>query len=85
MSLLRGGTHPGQKGKDSIVVRAIRRTVTHMEEFTNKTFLILMSLIFPVLLLASAVYLQSNICVIISIFVWIGVGVTIMYLPQTEN
>lgn len=56
-----------------------------MEEFTNKTFLILISLVFPVLLLASAVYLESNICIIISLFVWIGIGITIMYIPQTDS
>ncbi|MDD1768770.1 MAG: hypothetical protein LUQ55_02155 [Methanomassiliicoccales archaeon] len=56
-----------------------------MNGFTSKTFLILITVIFPLLLLAAAVYLGSNIVAIIAILVWIGVGTFILYLPLAKD
>jgi len=56
-----------------------------MNGFTSKTFLILVTVIFPLLLLAAAVYLGSNIVAIIAILVWIGIGTIMLYLPHTKE
>lgn len=56
-----------------------------MNGFTSKSFLVLMTVIFPLLLLAAAIYLDSNICVVLALFVWIGVGLTMLYLPHVED
>jgi len=56
-----------------------------MNGFTSKGFLILMTVIFPLLLLGAAVYLDSNICVILGLFIWIGVGLTMLYIPHVEE
>jgi len=56
-----------------------------MGEFTDTRFIILLAVVFPLLLLASAVYLQSNICAILAILIWIGVAVTILYLPLSKT
>lgn len=56
-----------------------------MSEFTNNRFIILLAAVFPIMLLAAAVYLQSSICIIISIFIWIGVVVTMLYIPHNRN
>lgn len=56
-----------------------------MGGFTDERFLIFLTVIVPFLLLASAVYLGSNICAIIAILVWIGVGTTILYLPHVKE
>ncbi|MBC7107485.1 MAG: hypothetical protein H5T41_01635 [Methanomassiliicoccales archaeon] len=53
--------------------------------FTSKGFLILLIVVFPLLLLAAAVYLGSNICVTIAIITWIGIGLTILYLPHSRD
>jgi threonine/homoserine/homoserine lactone efflux protein len=58
---------------------------TSMSEFTNNRFIILLAAVFPIMLLAAAVYLQSSICIIISIFIWIGVVVTMLYIPHNRN
>lgn len=56
-----------------------------MSDFTSKRFLILITVVFPLLLLAAAVYLESNVCAIIAILVWIGIGVVMLYLPHTRE
>lgn len=56
-----------------------------MNGFTSKTFLILVTVIFPLLLLAAAVFLGSNIVTIIAILVWMGVGTIILYLPYAKD
>ena len=54
-----------------------------MSEFTRPWFVVLIAVVFPLMLLASSVYLQSNICTILAIFIWIGIAVTMLYLPHT--
>jgi low affinity Fe/Cu permease len=56
-----------------------------MNGFTSKTFLILVTVVFPLLLLAAAVYLGSNVVVIIAILVWIGIGTFMLYLPHNKE
>jgi len=56
-----------------------------MNEFTTNRFIILLAVVFPLMLIAAAVYLQSNICTIISVLIWISVIVTIIYLPHNRN
>jgi hypothetical protein len=56
-----------------------------MSDFTSNRFIILLAVVFPIMLLAAAVYLQSNICIIISIFIWIGVVITMLYIPHNRN
>jgi len=56
-----------------------------MAEFTDTRFIILLTVVFPVLLLASAIYLQSNICAMLAILIWMGVGVTMLYLPLSRT
>lgn len=56
-----------------------------MSEFTSNRFIIMLAVVFPLMFLAAAVYLQSNICIIISIFIWIGVAITILYIPHNRD
>ena len=56
-----------------------------MSEFTSNRFIILLAAVFPIMLLAAAVYLQSNVCIIISIFIWIAVVITMLYIPHNRN
>jgi hypothetical protein len=56
-----------------------------MSEFTSNRFIILLAAVFPIMILVAAVYLQSNICIIISIFIWIGVVITMLYIPHNRN
>ncbi|MFP4169883.1 MAG: hypothetical protein ACLFUV_02515 [Methanomassiliicoccales archaeon] len=56
-----------------------------MSEFTRPWFIVLIAVVFPLMLLASSVYLQSNICTILAVFIWIGIAVTMLYLPHTEE
>ncbi|MDH7508665.1 MAG: hypothetical protein QHH00_04610 [Methanomassiliicoccales archaeon] len=53
--------------------------------FTSRGFLILLTVVFPLLFLAAAIYLGSNICVTIAIIAWIGIGLTILYLPHLKE
>lgn len=56
-----------------------------MNEYTDIRFIILMVVVFPLLLLISAIYLQSNICAILAILLWLGIGVTMIYLPLSRS
>ena len=56
-----------------------------MSELTTNRFIILLAVVFPLMILVAAVYLQSNICVIISIFIWIGVIITMLYIPHIKG
>jgi hypothetical protein len=56
-----------------------------MNGFTSQRFLILITVVFPILLLAAAVYLGSNILAIVAILVWIGIGVVMIYLPYAKE
>lgn len=56
-----------------------------MSEFTDIRFIILIVVIFPLLLLISAIYLQSNICAILAILLWLGIGITMIYLPLSKS
>jgi hypothetical protein len=56
-----------------------------MSDFTSNRFIILLAAVFPIMLLAAAVYLQSSICIIISVFIWIGVVIIMLYIPHNRN
>jgi hypothetical protein len=54
-------------------------------EFTADKLIILLAVVFPLLLLVAAIILNSGVCVIIPILVWIGIAVTMMFLPATKE
>ncbi len=56
-----------------------------MNGFTSRSFLILITVIFPLMLLAAAVYLGSNVFAVIALLVWIGFGTLVVYLPYTKD
>jgi hypothetical protein len=56
-----------------------------MVEFTSDKMIILLTVVFPVMLLAAAVYLGSGICAIMAIMIWIGVAVIFLFLPTTKD
>jgi hypothetical protein len=56
-----------------------------MSEFTSTKFVLLLAVVFPLMFVAAAVYLQSNICIIISVLVWMGVALTMIYLPLSAR
>lgn len=56
-----------------------------MNGFTSRSFLILITVIFPLMLLAAAVYLGSNVFAVIALLVWIGFGTLVLYLPYTKD
>lgn len=41
----------------------------------------LLAVVFPLMLLFAALYLQSTLCVTIALFTWIGSAVLMLYLP----
>ena len=56
-----------------------------MNLFEDRNFVILITILFPLMLLAGAVWLQSSVCVIISLFSWVGLALMILYIPQTRD
>ena len=56
-----------------------------MSDFTSNQFIILLAVVFPLMLIAAAVYLQSSICIIISVLVWMGIIITMLYIPYNRN
>jgi hypothetical protein len=56
-----------------------------MVEFTSDKMVILLTVVFPLMLLAAAVFLASGICAIIAILVWIGLAVIFFFLPTTKD
>ena len=56
-----------------------------MVEFTSDKMIILLTVVFPLMLLAAAVYLGSGICAIMAILIWIGVAVIFLFLPNTKD
>ncbi|HVO78318.1 MAG TPA: hypothetical protein VMS79_05570 [Methanomassiliicoccales archaeon] len=54
-------------------------------EFTADKLIILLAVVFPLLLLVAAIILNSGVCVIIPILVWIGIAVTMLFLPATKE
>lgn len=56
-----------------------------MVEFTSDKMIILLTVVFPIMLLAAAVYLGSGICAIMAILIWIGVAVIFLFLPNTKD
>jgi hypothetical protein len=56
-----------------------------MVEFTSDKMIILLTVVFPLMLLAAAVYLGSGICAIIGILLWIGIAVIFFFLPTVRD
>lgn len=55
-------------------------------EFTSsKWFLLLLTIILPLILLAVAAVLDAGICVMIALLVWIGAAFLILYIPKSED
>ena len=55
-------------------------------EFTSsKWFLLLVTIILPLILLAVAAALDAGICVIIALLVWIGAALIMIYMPKNES
>lgn len=55
-------------------------------EFTSsKWFLLLVTIILPLILLAVAAVLDAGICVMIAILVWIGAALLMLYIPKNED
>jgi len=67
------------------VTLTIPRKGTSMSDFTSNRFIILLAVVFPLMLIAAAVYLQSNICITISVLVWMGIIITMLYIPHNRN
>ena len=56
-----------------------------MVELTGKQMIFLFTFVFPLLFLAAAIILNTGICVILPLLVWIGVAIIILYLPVTSD
>jgi hypothetical protein len=56
-----------------------------MAELTSDKMIILFAVVFPLALLLAAIVLGSGICVILPLLIWIGVAVTILYLPEAQD
>ena len=55
-------------------------------EFTSsKWFLLLLTIILPLILLAVAAVLDAGICVMIALLVWIGAAFLVLYIPKSED
>mgnify|MGYP000864366550 FL=1 len=55
-------------------------------EFTSsKWFLLLVTIILPLILLAVAAVLDAGICVMIALLVWIGAAFLVLYIPKSED
>ena len=54
-----------------------------MVELTGKLMIFLFTVVFPLLFLVAAFLLGSGVCIIISLLVWIGIAIIMMYLPTT--
>ena len=52
-----------------------------MNNLENKKFLILLIVVFPLMLLAVALYLESTLCTTIALLAWIGGTVMTLYIP----
>ncbi len=56
-----------------------------MVEFTGDKLIILLAVVFPLLLLVAAIVLNSGVCVIIPILIWVGIAVTMLFLPASKE
>jgi len=56
-----------------------------MVELTGKRMIFLFTVVFPLLFLVAAFLLGSGVCIIISLLVWIGIAIIMMYLPTTAK
>jgi hypothetical protein len=56
-----------------------------MVELTGKRMIFLFTVVFPLLFLVAALLLGSGVCIIISLLVWIGIAIIMMYLPTTTK
>jgi hypothetical protein len=56
-----------------------------MFELTGKRMIFLFTVVFPLLFLVAALLLGSGVCIIISLLVWIGIAIIMIYLPTTAK
>ncbi|NLK25634.1 MAG: hypothetical protein GX307_03540 [Euryarchaeota archaeon] len=55
------------------------------ELVSSKWFLLLISIIVPLILLAVAMIFNAHICVMIVLLVWIGSALLMLYLPMHKE
>ena len=56
-----------------------------MVEFTGDKLIILLTVVFPLALLLAAIVLGSGVCIIIPILIWIGIAITMLFLPASKE
>jgi hypothetical protein len=52
---------------------------------SSKWFLLFIAVILPLLLIALAVVLNANICIVMFLFVVMGVAIIMLYLPKAQK
>lgn len=52
-----------------------------MAEFTADKMILLLTVVFPLMLLAAALLLGSGVCVVLPLLTWIGVAFMLLYIP----
>jgi len=56
-----------------------------MVEFTSDKMIILLTVVFPLMFVVAALILDAGVCLIIPLFIWIGIAVVMFYLPNTRK
>ena len=56
-----------------------------MVEFTGDKLVILLAVVFPLALLVAAIVLGSGVCIIIPILIWVGIAVTMLFIPSSKE
>jgi len=56
-----------------------------MNPLEDRNFIILLVVLFPLMILAGAMYLRSNVCVMISLLTWVGLALLVLYIPTAGN
>jgi uncharacterized membrane protein len=56
-----------------------------MVEFTSDKMIILLTVVFPLLFVAAALILGAGVCLIIPLFIWIGIAMMVFYLPTARE
>jgi hypothetical protein len=52
-----------------------------MAEFTADKMIVLLTVVFPLMLLAAALVLGSGVCVVLPLLAWIGIAFMLLYIP----
>lgn len=54
-------------------------------EITKKQYLVMLTVILPLILLVFAMAFNAGICIFMAILVWIGIAMVMLYLPQFKE